>query len=374
MDCRSNWTREEIREIHDSPLFDLIHRASLVHRTYHLPNVVQVCSLISIKTGGCPENCKYCPQSARYQTNVKPTPLMGEAEIVEMAKQAMEKGATRICLGAAWRSVRDSAQFDSVLSSVRKITDMGVEVCCALGMLTAHQAKRLKEAGLYAYNHNLDSSPEFYSAITTSRRYADRLQTLDVVKEAGISLCCGGIIGMGESVEDRVGLIQVLASQDPHPESVPINFLIPVEGTPLEHRPLVPIWDMLRVIATARIAMPKAMVRLSAGRLARSWEEQALCFLAGANSIHSGKKLLTRPNPDFEEDEKMFRLFGLKPRSAFAAVYCDRSKSVKNPKEAAQIFVSGTRGVLRDTTRSEDQKCAAKLTPADSHFLGGSSI
>ncbi len=320
MDCRSNWTREEIREIHDSPLFELIARAAALHRTYHPANEVQVCSLISIKTGGCPEDCKYCPQSARYQTNVKAIPLMEEKEIIDLAKKAIEKGATRVCLGAAWRSVRDSAQFDSILSAVRKITNMGVEVCCTLGMLTLSQAQRLKQAGLYAYNHNLDTSPEFYPSITTTRAYEDRLKTLDAVEEAGISVCCGGIIGMGESVEDRVGLIHMLASRDRHPESVPINLLIPVEGTPLEERSFVPIWDMIRMIATARIAMPKAMVRLSAGRLERSLEEQALCFLAGANSIFSGEKLLTRPNPDFEEDEKMFRLFGLTARPAFAAV------------------------------------------------------
>jgi biotin synthase len=320
MDCRSNWTKEEIREIHDSPLFELIARAAAMHRTYHPPNEVQVCSLISIKTGGCPEDCKYCPQSARYQTNVKATPLMEEKEIIDMAKKAIEKGATRVCLGAAWRSVRDSAQFDGILRAVRKITNMGVEVCCTLGMLTANQAKRLKEAGLYAYNHNLDTSPEFYPSITTTRAYVDRLRTLGLVEEAGISVCCGGIIGMGESVEDRVGLIHMLASRDRHPESVPINLLIPVEGTPLETRSFVPIWDMIRMIATARIAMPKAMVRLSAGRLERSWEQQALCFLAGANSIHSGEKLLTRPNPDFDEDEKMFRLFGLTKRKSFASL------------------------------------------------------
>lgn len=319
MDCRSDWTREEIRAIHDGPLLELITTARSITKAYHPVNQVQVCSLISIKTGGCPEDCKYCPQAARYHTNVSASPLMQEEEAIDLAKKAIARGATRVCIGAAWRSVRDSPQFDLVLKVVRQITDMGVEVCCTLGMLTDAQAKKLKDAGLYAYNHNLDTSAEFYSSIITTRRYEDRLKTLDAIENAGISVCCGGIIGMGESVEDRVGLIHTLASRNPHPESVPINLLIPVEGTPLENRQPLPIWEMVRMIATARIAMPKAMVRLSAGRLERSLEEQALCFLAGANSIFSGEKLLTRPNPDFDEDEKMLRLFGLTQRPAFAS-------------------------------------------------------
>jgi biotin synthase len=319
MDYRSDWSKEEIRTIHDSPLLDLIHRAGSMTRIHHPPNQVQFCSLISIKTGGCPENCKYCPQSAHYQTDVSPTPLMHEKEVIELAQKAIANGATRVCLGAAWRSVRDSAQFDSVLKMIRQITDMGIEVCCTLGMLTESQAVKLKEAGLYAYNHNLDTSPEFYSSIITTRLYEDRLKTLDAVDKVGIGVCCGGIIGMGETIEDRIGLIYTLARRNPHPGSVPINFLIPVQGTPLQESPPVPIWDMVRMIATARITMPKAMVRLSAGRLNRSLEEQALCFLAGANSIHSGEILLTRPNPSFDEDEMMLKLFGLTQRPAFAA-------------------------------------------------------
>lgn len=317
--CRSDWTKEDIRAIHDSPLLDLIYRAGSITRIYHPPNQVQVCSLISIKTGGCPEDCKYCPQSARYQTNVSPTPLMQEEEMIKLAQNAIANGATRVCLGAAWRSVRESAQFDHVLKMIRKITDMGVEVCCTLGMLTEEQAEKLKGAGLYAYNHNLDTSSEFYSSIITTRRYEDRLQTLDAVEKAGISVCCGGIIGMGESIEDRVGLIYNLAKRNPHPESVPINLLIPVQGTPLQEQKPLSIWEMIRMIATVRITMPKAMVRLSAGRFERPLEEQALCFLAGANSIFSGSKLLTRPNPDFDEDEKMLHLFGLTKRLAFAS-------------------------------------------------------
>lgn len=322
MDCRSNWTREEIRAIYDAPLLSLIYQAATVHREYHAANEIQVCSLISIKTGGCPEDCKYCPQAARYQTNVEATAMMQELEVIDLAKNAIANGATRVCLGAAWRSVRDSAQFDRVLDVVSKITDMGVEVCCTLGMLNDAQAKRLKDAGLYAYNHNLDSSAEFYSSIITTRTYEDRLNTLNSVEKAGLSVCCGGIIGMGESVEDRIGLLHTLSSRDPHPESVPINLLIPVEGTPLEERKSLPIWEMVRMIATARIIMPKAMIRLSAGRLERSLEEQALCFLAGANSIFSGEKLLTRPNPDFDSDREMMQLFGLNIRPAFAASTC----------------------------------------------------
>ncbi len=318
-DIRHDWTKGELRAIHDSPLLDLIYRAAALHRTYHAANQVQVCSLINVKVGGCPEDCKYCPQAARYHTDVKATPMMEMEEVLEHALMAKANGATRVCLGASWRSVRDNAQFDFVINAVRKITDMGLEVCCTLGMLSENQAKRLKEAGLYAYNHNLDSSPEFYKTIITTRRYEDRLQTLDVVERAGITVCCGGILGMGETVEDRIGLLYMLARRNPHPASVPINLLMPVKGTPLAERPPVPIWEMVRMIATARIAMPKSMVRFTAGRLGRSLEEQALCFLSGANSIFSGEKLLTRPNPDFDEDHAMFQLFGLQPRPAFYA-------------------------------------------------------
>ncbi len=315
---RCDWTKEEIKNIYQTPLLELIYQAASIHRKYHAADQIQVCSLISIKTGGCPEDCKYCPQAARYQTNVEATALMREEEILSSAKKAIANGATRVCLGAAWRSVRDSAQFDRILEVVKQITEMSVEVCCTLGMLNESQAERLKAAGLHAYNHNLDTSKEFYSSIITSRRYEDRLNTLDAIEKAGVNVCSGGIIGMGESVEDRIGLLYMLASRNPHPESVPINLLVPVPGTPLEEKTPVPIWDLIRMIATARMIMPKAMIRLSAGRLGRSLEEQALCFLAGANSIFSGEKLLTRPNPDFDEDREMMQLFGLKIRPAFA--------------------------------------------------------
>lgn len=312
MHPRSNWKKEDIRAVYDTPLLELIRRAAHVHTTYHPGNQIQVCSLISIKTGGCSEDCRYCPQASRYATDVRATPLMQEAHIISQAQTAIANGATRICLGAAWRSVRDNPHFERILNVVRTIADEGVEVCCTLGMLTESQARRLKEAGLYAYNHNLDTSPEFYPSIITTRRYEDRLNTLDLVEKAGISVCCGGIIGMGESIDDRVGLIHQLATLNPHPGSVPINLLIPVPGTPLAQQPPVPIWDMVRMIATARITMPETMVRLSAGRWDRSLEEQALCFLAGANSIFSGEKLLTQPNPEFDADRAMLSLLGLR--------------------------------------------------------------
>jgi biotin synthase len=313
MDIRSDWTKEEIRTIYESPLLELIYRAATLHRSHHRGEQVQVCSLISVKTGGCPENCRYCPQSARYSTDVSATALMEEEEILSRAQQAASAGATRICLGAAWRSVRDNSQFDRILQVVRTLTSQGVEVCCTLGMLTESQALRLKEAGLYAYNHNLDTSEEFYPSITTTRTYRERLDTLDNVQKAGICLCSGGIIGMGETIEDRIALLHTLSTRTPHPESVPINLLIAVKGTPLQDQKKVSVWEMVRMIATARILMPKAMVRLSAGRLGKSLEEHALCFLAGANAIFSGDKLLTRDNPSLESDEQMFRLFGLIP-------------------------------------------------------------
>lgn len=318
MNCRSDWTKDEIHGIYETPLLELIYQAASIHRTHHPANQVQVCSLISIKTGGCSEDCHYCPQAARYQTNVQAAPLMTVGEILVLARKAVANGATRVCLGAAWRAVKDNKQFECILEAIEKINAMQVEVCCTLGMLTETQAERLKQAGLYAYNHNLDTSPEFYSTIITTRKYEERLHTLDAVEKVGISVCCGGIIGMGESIADRVGLLYQLARRNPHPESVPINLLIPVEGTPMQEKAPLPIWEMVRMVATARIIMPKAMVRLSAGRLERSLEEQALCFLAGANSIFSGEKLLTRSNPDFDQDRAMFLLFGLMPKAAFA--------------------------------------------------------
>lgn len=314
---RNNWTREEIAKIFNMPLLELVYKASVVHHTYHTTGEVQVCTLLSIKTGGCPEDCAYCPQAARYNTDVEVHKLVDYDEVITKALIAKDNGATRFCMGAAWRNIRDNSDFDKVLDMVRGVSSMGLEVCCTLGMLTESQAKKLKDAGLYAYNHNLDTSEEHYNEIITTRTFADRLQTIENVNEADISVCSGGIIGLGESEEDRIGMLLALATMRKHPESVPVNALVPVAGTPLEDQPRVSVWEMVRMIATARIIMPKAMVRLSAGRNQMSTEEQAICFMAGANSIFAGEKLLTTPNPDVNEDKAMFNLLGLKPRVAY---------------------------------------------------------
>lgn len=314
---RTNWTREEISEIFNMPVLDLIYRAATVHREFHEPSEVQVCTLLSVKTGGCPEDCAYCPQAARYHTDVKVQKLMEVKEVLDKALEAKEAGSTRFCMGAAWREVRDNRDFDKVIDMVKGVNAMGMEVCCTLGMLTHEQALKLKEAGLYAYNHNLDTSEDFYSDIISTRTYDDRLNTLENVRQAKISVCSGGIIGMGEQEEDRIGMLLTLANLPEHPESVPVNALVPVEGTPLEDQEKVSVWEMVRMIATARIIMPKAMVRLSAGRVRMNLEEQALCFLAGANSIFAGDKLLTTPNPSFVSDQQMFQVLQLKPRKAY---------------------------------------------------------
>lgn len=299
------------------PVLELMYKAATVHREYNATGEVQVCTLLSVKTGGCPEDCAYCPQAARYHTNVKVEKLLEVDEVLKAASSAKTNGSTRFCMGAAWREVRDNRDFDKVLQMVDGVNKMGMEVCCTLGMLTEEQAEKLKNAGLYAYNHNLDTSEEHYDKIISTRTYDDRLDTLENVRKAKIHVCSGGIIGMGESHEDRIGMLHTLVNLPEHPESVPVNALVPVEGTPLEDQPRVSVWEMVRMIATARILMPKAMVRLSAGRVRMSVEEQALCFMAGANSIFAGDKLLTTPNPEVNEDQNMFELLGLKPREAF---------------------------------------------------------
>jgi biotin synthase len=314
---RNNWTREEISEIYNQPVLNLIYQAATVHREFHDPQEVQVCTLLSVKTGGCPEDCSYCPQAARYHTDVKAHKLMDVKEVLNKAMEAKEGGSTRFCMGAAWREVRDNRDFDKVIEMVKGVSTMGLEVCCTLGMLTPEQAQKLKDAGLYAYNHNLDTSKEFYGDIISTRTYDDRLETLENVREAKISVCSGGIIGMGEREEDRIGMLQVLATLKEHPESVPVNALVPVEGTPLEDQPKVSVWEMVRMIATARMIMPKTMIRLSAGRVRMNLEEQALCFLAGANSIFAGDKLLTTPNPGLVKDQEMFQKLELKPRASY---------------------------------------------------------
>jgi biotin synthase len=314
---RNNWTREEITTLFNQPILNLIYQAATVHREFHDPQEVQVCTLLSVKTGGCPEDCSYCPQAARYHTDVKVHKLMEVKEVLQNASEAKEAGSTRFCMGAAWREVRDNRDFDNVIEMVKGVNAMGLEVCCTLGMLTPEQAQKLKDAGLYAYNHNLDTSEEFYGDIISTRTYNDRLETLENVRQAKISVCSGGIIGMGEKEEDRIGMLHTLSTLIEHPESVPVNALVPVAGTPLEEQEKVSIWEMVRMIATARIIMPKAMVRLSAGRVRMNMEEQALCFLAGANSIFAGDKLLTTPNPDHIKDQQMFQTLELKPRKAY---------------------------------------------------------
>ncbi|MDE0130469.1 MAG: biotin synthase BioB [Gammaproteobacteria bacterium] len=310
-------TRADVAAIYHSPLLDLVYRAATVHREHHAPGEVQLCTLLSVKTGGCPEDCAYCPQAARYHTGIDRHGLLKLDAVLEAAREAREAGSTRFCMGAAWREVRDNRHFDEVLEMVSGVRDLGLEVCCTLGMLTESQAQRLKEAGLYAYNHNLDSSREFYPEIIGTRTYDDRLETLANVHKAGLSVCCGGIIGMGETVDQRIDLLHTLATLPSPPESVPVNALVPVPGTPLEDCPPVSTWEMVRMIASARVLMPRAMVRLSAGRSRMSAEQQALCFLAGANSIFTGEKLLTTPNPSFDSDEGLLELLGLTPREPY---------------------------------------------------------
>lgn len=312
---RNNWTKQEVEKIYHQPLLELIYQAAGIHRTYHNSREVQMCTLLSIKTGGCPENCAYCPQSVYASTGVKAERIMNVVDVLESAREAKEAGSTRFCMGAAWRQVRDSADFDKVLEMVKGVNKIGMEVCVTLGMLTEDQARRLKEAGLYAYNHNLDTSREHYSSIITTRTYDDRLETLENVRNAGISVCCGGIVGFpDETEEDHISFLHTLATLPSHPESVPINALVSVKGTRLENVSRISIWDMVRMIASARILMPKAMVRLSAGRLEMSDVEQAFCFMAGANSIFTGEKLLTTPNPSFDHDKELLHTLGLEPR------------------------------------------------------------
>jgi biotin synthase len=316
---RHDWSYDEVRELFDEPLMELVHRAATVHRQFHDPTEVQVCQLLSIKTGGCPEDCSYCSQSVHNDSGVKPEPLMGTDEVVRIAKRAKAQGVTRFCLGAAWREVKDNGQFDKVLDIVRGVTAEGLEVCTTLGMLTADQARRLEEAGLYAYNHNIDTSPEHYETIITTRTFQDRLDTIDNVRQTGVTVCSGGIIGMGETVEDRASMLVTLARLDPHPESVPVNVLTKVEGTPLEDEADVPIWDTVRMIAVARLLMPASVVRLSAGRHLMSFSDQALCFMAGASSIFSSERniMLTTAVPcaDHASDRAMLATMGLRPKA-----------------------------------------------------------
>lgn len=307
---RHDWTKTEIEALLNKPLLDLVYKAQTIHRTFH-DNSVQLASLFSIKTGGCPEDCGYCPQSAHHKTATAKEPMQDVETVLEKAARAKEAGASRFCMGAAWREVRDGKEFDNVLEMVRGVKNMGMEACVTLGMLKPHQAQQLAQAGLTAYNHNLDTSPEFYGNIISTRDYAQRLETLSHVREAGITVCCGGIIGMGEKNQDRAGMLQILACMNPHPESVPINALVAVKGTPLEDQKPIDPFELVRMCAVTRITMPLARVRLSAGRASLSREAQALCMMAGANSIFYGEKLLTTANNDTDDDRALIAALGL---------------------------------------------------------------
>ena len=304
---KKKYTTDDVSKIYNLPFLELVFNAQSVHRQHQPLNKVQLCTLSNIKSGNCPEDCKYCPQSGWYNTDVEKYKLLPNEEVLKQAKAAKENGATRFCMGAAWRSAPEDEEFEKVLELIRKVSEINLEVCCTLGMLNKEQALKLKKAGLTAYNHNLDTSEKFYNKIITTRKYKDRLQTIKYVSEAGIQVCSGGILGLGESKEDRIELIKTLASLDPQPESVPINLLVAVKGTPLENEKLPDNFELVRTIASCRILIPKAKVRLSAGRLEMSQELQTLCFLAGANSIFIGEKLLTTNNPDINQDEELFR-------------------------------------------------------------------
>jgi biotin synthase len=308
---------EKLVELYNSPMMDLLYKAATVHREFHNPNEIQMSSLISIKTGGCVEDCSYCPQSIKYNTDLKVQPMMQVKEVVDLAKNAKTNGSSRVCMGAAWRDVRDNRDFDKVVEMVQEINGMGMEVCATLGMMNSAQAERLKNAGLYAYNHNLDSSAEFYKDIISTRDYEQRLETIENARGAGISVCSGGIIGMGEKVEDRMGMLMTYVHMEQPPESLPINALVAVEGTPLEEQEPIPVWDMIRMVATSRILFPQTIVRLSAGRTEMTQEAQALCFFAGAGSVFAGDKLLTTPNPEFNEDKALFKILGLTSKKPF---------------------------------------------------------
>ncbi|MES0489700.1 MAG: biotin synthase BioB [Leptospirales bacterium] len=312
-EIRYDWTREEIQQIYNRPLLDLVFAAATVHRGHHNPSEIQVSSLVSVKTGGCSEDCKYCSQSSLYDTETGDQPMMALEAVIEAAKRAKQSGSTRFCMGTAWREIPDS-QMENITSMIEAVRNIGLEVCATMGMVTDAQAKELKNAGLSAYNHNLDSGEKFYENIVSTRSYADRLETIRRLQEAGIGVCSGGIIGMGEEASDRIDMLFHLSTMATHPESVPINILVPVEGTPLKKDERFNFWDLLKTVATARILMPKSFVRLSAGRKELSQVEQAFCFMAGANSVFAGEKLLTTANIDEDSDKELFILLGLKTR------------------------------------------------------------
>lgn len=320
-------SKESLLELYNKPLLELVFEAATIHREFHNPQEVQMSSLLSIKTGGCSEDCGYCPQAARYHTDVKAHKLMSVDSVIEQAKNAKANGSSRLCMGAAWREIRDNKDFDNVIEMVQAVNDLDMEVCCTLGMMNESQAVRLKNAGLFAYNHNLDTSKEFYGDVISTREYEERLTTIANARKAGITVCSGGIIGMGEAVEDRIGLLMSYMEMETPPESIPINALVAIDGTPLEDQKPIEQWEMIRMVATTRIAFPETIVRLSAGRTKMNMEGQALCFMAGAGSIFAGDKLLTTPNPEFNEDKEMFQILGLIAKKSFA----DGEKPVTQP-------------------------------------------
>lgn len=347
-------TKEAALALYNSPLLELIYKAATVHRAHHNPNEVQMSTLISIKTGGCPEDCSYCPQSMKYHTDLEIQALMPVEEVVGLAKNAKENGSSRVCMGAAWRNVRDNRDFDKVVEMVQEINGMGMEVCATLGMLDQKQAERLKNAGLYAYNHNLDSSKEFYKDIISTRQYEERIETIANARNAGISVCSGGIIGMGESAEDRIGMLMTYVHMEQPPESIPINALVAVEGTPLQDQQPVQIWDMVRMVATSRIMFPESIIRLSAGRTQMSHESQALCFMAGASSIFAGEKLLTTPNPEYNEDVELFKILGLKTKSPFQDGEQPETKRDEKVEKAKQIRAEKEARIANAKPKSAD--------------------
>ncbi|GBG27936.1 Biotin synthase, mitochondrial [Hondaea fermentalgiana] len=360
---RTDWTKEEIQAVYEKPLIDLVFDAAMIHRLYFSSREIMRSTLISYKSGGCSENCGYCSQSQHHKTFVKPTPAMQIEEVLEAARRAKAAGSARFCMGSAWRSVGKKHAFKRILELVKEINGMGMEVCTTLGMLTPEQAKQLKEAGLTAYNHNLDTSREYYPKVVTTRSYDDRLDTVKNVREAGISVCCGGIVGLGEEEDDRVGLLHQLATLTEHPESVPINALVPVAGTPLGDKLIAegkaPQWDeMVRMIATARIVMPRSMVRLSAGRMEFPMAAQGLMFMAGANSIFTGDKLLTTPNPAFSEDDRMFEILGLvgkAPHTAPLKSPYSADDDVADAADAARAAQPGPRFVDIQVNKSSSK-------------------
>jgi len=322
---RHDWSKEELLEIYNRPLLEVVYEAASVHRSWHNPEEVQISTLLSVKTGGCPEDCSYCGQAARYHTDIKVQALLPTETVLAHAQKAKDNGSSRFCMAAAWREVRDNRDFDRIIDMVKGVNEMGLEVCCTLGMLTESQAQRLQDAGLYAYNHNLDTSEAFYDEIISTRKFDNRIETIKNVRKAGITVCSGGIIGLGEKAADRISMLRTLANMEKHPESVPINALARVAGTPMEFFPKVDIWDMVRMIATARIVLPSSMVRLSAGRIEMTEVEQAWCFMAGANSIFTGERqtLLVTPNPGVDEDMQMLKNLGLKPMELKKEALCN---------------------------------------------------